>query len=348
MDTLSIIVPINVDISNSNHNNYEDKNQEAVKHPNFKYTYDSSRDHIFRYNLLNDKNLEILSQTLLNKTEIDSEEVDNTITKLNNIILCAARKSFHVTKISRRQNAKKWFNGECVKYRRILRNYSRELSRNPFDREKLALFSKARMAYKKICKKSEKQYRYFLTDKLTDIGLRDPKQFWAIIKKMNNWGNEPTDQTEHIQPNDWIKYFKKLLTCGNEGMDSGVIPLGTSRDGVGPNGTADYDTFEPVLDSRITLEELPESLSDIKLGKATGPDGLPVEYIKIFGSACETALIKLVRLLFSNHLYPSNWTSNFLKPIYKKGDVKNPNNYRGIDRFGFCKIVQPNITETFS
>ena len=114
-----------------------------------------------------------------------------------------------------------------------MRNYSRQLSRNPFDREKLALFSKARLAYKKLCKKSEKEYRNFLTNKLTDAALKDPKQFWSIIKKMNNWGNELTDQTEHVQPTDWIKHFKKLLKDGNEGTDFRVISPNNPRGGGG-------------------------------------------------------------------------------------------------------------------
>ena len=155
-------IKINADIINIDNDTPDNRNHVNTKGSNIKYTYDSSRRHIFKYNLLTDKNLEILSNNLLNKTEINSDEVDNTISKLNNIILFAARKSFPVTKKRRgKQNTKKWFSGECVKYRRILRNYSRELSRNPFDRARLTLFSKARMAYKKICHKSEKEYRYF-------------------------------------------------------------------------------------------------------------------------------------------------------------------------------------------
>ena len=53
-----------------------------------------------------------------------------------------------------------------------------------------------------------------------------------------------------------------------------------------------------------------------------------MEYIKVFGEIFEGTLLKIVRQLFSNHLYPSAWISNYLKPIYKKGDVKDPGRYR--------------------
>ena len=208
-----------------------DKTHEAIKKSKIKYTYDSSRKHIFEYNLQKDKNLEILSNNFLNKTEIDSDGIDNNIGKLENIILSAARKSFPVTSNRcSKQKSKKWFSGECMKYRKILRAYSRDLSRNPFNREKLTRFSKARMSYKKICKKSEKEYRRFLTGKLMSIGQRDPKQFWSIINKMNNWGKERTDPTEQVKPNDWVKYFKTLLKDGGEG---------TSFDGNFPDNPTD-------------------------------------------------------------------------------------------------------------
>ena len=328
---ISVNININVDIMEYNEYTFERKEQEAIKCSKIKYTYDSSRKHIFEYNLQNDTNLKILSNNLLNKTDIDSDEVNNNIAEFENIILLAARKSFPVTsKRGSKQKSKKWFSGECVKYRKVLRECSRNLSRNPFNREKLTLFSKARMAYKKICRKSEKEYRRFLTGKLMNIGQRDPKQFWSIINKMNNWGKERTDPTEQIRPNEWVKYFKMLLKDGNEGASPDGNFSENLRDGIYSNTHEGHNTFEPILDSRITVTELREALSELKPGKAPGPDGILVEYLKIFGGVCERILLKLVRLLFSNHLYPSNWTLNFLKPIYKKGDVKDPNNYRGI------------------
>jgi hypothetical protein len=34
--------------------------------------------------------------------------------------------------------------------------------------------------------------------------------------------------------------------------------------------------------------------------------------------------------LFDRGIYPENWTESIVLPLYKKGDVNNPNNYRGI------------------
>ena len=54
------------------------------------------------------------------------------------------------------------------------------------------------------------------------------------------------------------------------------------------------------------------------------------EYLKIFGDIAEPILLKLIRLMFANHIYPTKWTLNFLKPIYKKGNTDNTHNFRGL------------------
>ena len=147
-----------------------------------------------------------------------------------------------------------------------------------------------------------------------EIGMNDPKTFWNIVNKMNNWGKECTEETEHIKPATWDEYFKKLLNKPNIGI---------------PN-LSQIPTFDPTLDGIISLKELIDALNQMKKNKAPGPDGILIEYLKAFGETFLGILLKIIRQLFSRHVYPSAWTSNFLKPIYKKGDMEDPDNYRGL------------------
>ena len=88
-------------------------------------------------------------------------------------------------------------------------------------------------------------------------------------------------------------------------------------------------TFDPILDKRIEIKELQEALFKLKRN-APGPDRVLAEYLRLFAETQEDVLLKLVRQLFSKHVYPTLWNSNFLKPIYKIGDAEDPDNYRGI------------------
>ena len=193
-----------------------------------KQTYDRSKKHIFQANVLLSENLDPLI-TLLNKTEISKTDLNLSITRLNEVILDAAKKSFPNRKFfiknkgekKRKQHRKKiWYNKECAKLRKILRKHSRNLSLTQFDRHKLHLFTKARLQYKRACRKAEKQNRKDLTEKLMNIGTNDPNTFWTIINKMNNWGKDQKEDTEHIKPSTLTNYFNKLLNKNESGNPS--------------------------------------------------------------------------------------------------------------------------------
>ena len=304
----------------------EPKSEGKINTVKVQYTYDRNRADMFKEYMRKDENLELLIN-LLSQPDVDQERIDNTISYLNEVISSAAQKSFPRKKMNNKNKDKKakqgktkiWFTKECMKYRRILRKHSRNLSYFPFDRNKWNIFSKARMDYKRACRKAEKQYRSSLTEQLTEVGMRDPEKFWGIIHKMNNWGNDYTEKTDRIKPDTWSNHFKKLLNT-----QSNINP-NTSE---GRQGTG--DTFDPILDRRITIEEMREGLSELKSKKAPGPDGIPAECLRLFGETFENTLYTILRLIFSNCLYPSQWNSNYLKPIYKKGDVEDPDNYRGL------------------
>ena len=265
----------------------------------------------------------------MRETEPTHEDALHSITCLNEVLLTSAKKSRmsrksddKPEKIKKKAQSKTWFNTECVKYRKVLRKYSRNLSSQPFNRHALHNFQFYRMKYKTVCRKAEKQYRQQLTAQLKDMEGNDPKQFWDIINRMNNWGIEKTDRTDSITPFKWHNFYKDLL---NNSSSSNNL----DKQSVEENKNVD-PIFEPVLDGRIKISELREALSELKTRKSPGPDAILAEYLKIFGEMYEDILLKIVRIMFSRHIYPTEWDTNYLKPIHKKDDTDDPDNYRGI------------------
>ena len=59
------------------------------------------------------------------------------------------------------------------------------------------------------------------------------------------------------------------------------------------------NTFDPLLDSRISAEENLDALATLKIGKAPGPDQILGKYLKIFGSIFETIMLQLIRKMFA-------------------------------------------------
>ena len=78
------------------------------------------------------------------------------------------------------------------------------------------------------------------------------------------------------------------------------------------------------------MTELRKALSLLKNHKAPGCDRITGEYLKAFAESFGDILLKIFQKLFSQNIYPSEWVSNFLKPIYKKGDSLDTDNYRGL------------------
>ena len=155
------------------------------------------------------------------------------------------------------------------------------------------------------------------------LGMKDPRRFWSTINQMNNWGKEHANKTDRIKPATWAKYFRSLLNkdCIHPPEES--LQLNSSNE-IKPQ------TFDPILDRRIEAKELLEAIHQLKSNKAAGPDRVLVEYNKVFAEIQHDVLLKIVRQIFSKHIYPSVWNLNLLKPIYKKGEADDPDNFRGL------------------
>ena len=71
----------------------------------------------------------------------------------------------------------------------------------------------------------------------------------------------------------------------------------------------------------------------LKNKKAAGPDGIIREMLKNSGSHVIDFFVKCFNALFEKGIFPTKWTESIVLPLFRKGDVTNPNNYRGISLF---------------
>ena len=287
-----------------------------------KIKFDRNRVNIFQENVQASEKLGPL-KTLVNTADLDESKINVCVLKLNELIVESAIKTCPVNKTlkKKKKTSKKcWFNKDCSTLQGHLRRLCRDLAKHPFDKQKRQTYIKARNEYKRTCRKAEQKCRHDLTKKLLKIGLEDPKSFWNIIKQMNNWGKEKDDETDQITPLTWKEYFTKLL---NDRTSTNALPI----DETTPQPTP---TFNPILDRKITMIELRKALTLLKNHKAAGCDRISAEYLKAFAESFDDILLTLLQKLFTLQIYPSEWASNFLKPIYKKGECIDPDNYRGL------------------
>ena len=104
------------------------------------------------------------------------------------------------------------------------------------------------------------------------------------------------------------------------------------------------------LNLDVSMEEVWAALKKAKNHKAPGPDGIPMDFIKaalvekklveeaidsentneVPGTPMTDCIVMLVNEAFSTGTIADQWMNSALVPIPKKGDLADPNNYRGI------------------
>ena len=94
------------------------KNEDKLNVNKFKFIYDKTRKHMYERALREDKDVKELS-ALLTQTNINSEKIDNRVSKMNTILLNAAKKASFAkrvkndNKVHKKQHTQDWFTKDC-------------------------------------------------------------------------------------------------------------------------------------------------------------------------------------------------------------------------------------------
>jgi hypothetical protein len=84
------------------------------------------------------------------------------------------------------------------------------------------------------------------------------------------------------------------------------------------------------LNSDITAEEMMKAVKYLKNKKASGSDCISNEMIRASASVLPNLYVHIFNTILRSGVFPSLWRENFIKPLFKGGDMNNPSCYRGI------------------
>ena len=206
-----------------------------------------------------------------------------------------------------------WFDAECKnlkkEVKKLLKRYRQTL--NNIDRIN---FCAKRKVYKNTLRTKKKMFNDNVIHKLVN-SVNDQKEFWETVRNIMPKRNKTNNQ---ITAEDWFSHFKKLLEhehLFNEPHDSDEI---------------DSEEDNASFNRPISREEVELAIRKLKLRKAAGPDGLISEILRNAQSLAIPFFHKYLNKLFDLGVYPDSWCESVILPLFKKGDVNNPGNYRGI------------------
>ncbi|UYV60127.1 hypothetical protein LAZ67_1000053 [Cordylochernes scorpioides] len=205
--------------------------------------------------------------------------------------------------------SKPWFDKNCYDMKKLTKESLKEFRRTN-RKEDLESYDLHRNKYLGLL--DDKRRKYIQEKQEILRNIKDSKSFWKTIALFKG----ATKIQGEITVQEWHEFYCELMSTEEKEKICNIEVR------ISPS--------DPILDPEITSEEIGRAIRDLKNNKASGPDDIPNEIIKVLPDSYMGLLEQFYnRALIMGH-YPTIWTKSIIHPIFKSGDKDNPSNYRGI------------------
>ena len=286
--------------------------------PVTKYKWEPDKANAFKNALQTESNVNKLRDCIVN-INIDFE---NSVSTFNNILLESAScmKKVYLKQGSYTTTRSKWFDEECLIKKKEVRRYLYKHKHNKNNQTR-ADFVKIRTEYKKLIKEKRKHFSKYKVKKIVSHLKQNNNSFWSEIKNIST--------KEHVQNNinldTWFTYFKNFFQHAQND------PPICFEECELYNNILTGDVYNELLKNNdICLDEVKQAFNKVKPGKAVGVDQVSNEMLKCSDTLIIPFMHAMFKYLFTNGVFPDNWSTSIIVPIFKKGDPNACMNYRPI------------------
>lgn len=203
----------------------------------------------------------------------------------------------------------KWYDSQCENARKCMLRHLNHYRKTNSEACRKS-YVESRSNYSKICEQKKIRYKLSNIEKLNHI--RNSSDWWKLANSMKNVHPKVGNNLTSVQ---FYSHFKSLL-C-NIDSDCSISWSITN-------------TIDPFLDSPFEMRELILVLKTAKLNKAPGQDRISYEFYKNAPSCFLNELISLYNIIFLREDIPDSFRRSIIIPLFKKGDINNVSNYRGL------------------
>jgi hypothetical protein len=206
-------------------------------------------------------------------------------------------------------------------------------------------YKEARIKTKRLVVEAKQEAWKVFGEKLEKDCNGNQKLFYRVLKNLrknnkeelltikNEKGEIIMDEAEIMTR--WKEYFIKLLEVRSEDVHFEV-----KREDIEKKAESRGHG-----DNNITMEEVVEAIRRMKIGKAPGSDKITAEMMKYMGDRGRQILLEILNKVWKEEKIPRDWEVGLIVPIYKKGDKKDCNNYRGITLLSTVMKILEQIIE---
>jgi hypothetical protein len=282
----------------------------------------------------------------------DSADFANDVHRL--VIHLASLDSF---KVKSNRQGKRWWNSrltDLFKQKRQLYNDHVFLRNNGFSGGyTFQQYQNVRKEYAREIRLAKREVGVERRVQMEAVRGSNPRQFWKELRCLRSSRNKRVPELMYS-------------SAGVLSSDKDIWADAWSKVG-------EHDIFDPSFDSQRALEfalQLPDLLSSDDCDencseilntpisfdevvsvichmslKAGGLDGICSEQLKFGGHAIYMMAFEMIRLMWNKLAIPEIWKQGVIFPLYKKGDIHQADNYRGITlQCLSCKILDKVLT----
>ena len=287
-----------------------------------RYKWYEESPSIFKQTLLSgdiQEHVKSLSSNIMHK----EMSVNEAVSQLNEILYKTGDRCLKKHKSgSKKTKKQKWFDFSCDTLRQQVKRASKKVSENPFNNTLKIDFYKRKKEYKKLLKWKKRRYKEQILDQLENLHSKNPKEYWKLVKELQNYVEPDSNKEDKIKPEAWYDYFQDLL---------GKKSVHGEKDANMERMISELaKNMSNAMDDKISFHEVNTVIKNLKNRKAVSMDIISNEIIKAsFEVIPETYVILFNHIYDSGH-YPSIWSSGLITTLHKKGSTVVPGNYRGI------------------
>lgn len=274
------------------------------------------------------------------REEEDIKEIEGKWENFKDNLLNAAMETCGKRKIvNKSMKNTEWWNAD-IKTKIKEKKYAWERYLNTKKTEDYEEYKVKRIEVKKVIKKAKEESWIKFGEKMTEHFRENQKLFYGTLKQlrkkreynmMNIKGKDGNIITEEDQIMErWRQYFEELTKAETNITEE----------------QEEIDKGEEI--EEIQEKEVREAIQKIKIGKAPGRDKITPEMIKYMGKEGITKFTELLNEIMKSTVIPREWNAGIILPIYKKGDKRVCENYRGITLMSvpakvFARIIDKRI-----
>ena len=143
-------------------------------------------------------------------------------------------------------------------------------------------------------------------------------------------------QSDRDKLNRWAEHFEEVVNCQ---VNVDIVPIDVLPIVSSPSITSDTSLSDDDLSAPLSEEEIITAISELRSGKAPGLDGISLEMLSLGEDASIHWLKSIFDAIRATESVPTDWHSQLIMPLHKKGSRTICDNYRGIALFSIPSKV---------